>query len=110
MTVDEALKQEMKFRGWGWDPEGEQTLTALSTLAAEVRGLREELGKETKAACHWMEEANRDHNRLVKLTEVSEALLEWIDAVPPDTQLPVMPGIDRDWVDIVLAGEGAPHG
>ena len=36
------------------------------------------------------------------LAEVATALLEWIDAVPEDTVLPSMPGVDRDWVDSVL--------
>lgn len=36
------------------------------------------------------------------LVEALEAALEWIDAVPQDTELPTMPGFDRDWVDNIL--------
>ena len=38
----------------------------------------------------------------MELQKVTEALLEWIDAVPADTALPAMPGVDRDWVESVL--------
>ena len=38
-----------------------------------------------------------------KMTSVAEALLEYIDAIPEDVVLPTMPGVDRDWVDEVLA-------
>lgn len=31
-----------------------------------------------------------------------QAALEWIDAVPSDTQLPAMPGFDRDVVDSLI--------
>lgn len=34
--------------------------------------------------------------------EALYATLAWIDAVPQDTELPVMPGFDRDWVDGVV--------
>lgn len=37
-----------------------------------------------------------------ELVEALEATLEWIDAVPQDTELPTMPGFDRDWVDGIL--------
>jgi hypothetical protein len=37
------------------------------------------------------------------LLEALEAAFEWIDAVPSDTQLPAMPGFDRDWTDNILA-------
>lgn len=40
-----------------------------------------------------------------ELVEVLQAALEWIDAVPKDTQLPAMPGFDRDWADEVLDKE-----
>jgi hypothetical protein len=36
------------------------------------------------------------------MIEVLEAALAWIDAVPKDTELPTMPGFDRDWADLVL--------
>lgn len=37
-----------------------------------------------------------------ELLEALEAALEWIDAVPSDTQLPAMPGFDRDWVNGII--------
>ena len=38
-----------------------------------------------------------------ELLEVLEAAIEWIDAVPSDTELPAMPGFDRDWAEMVIA-------
>lgn len=35
--------------------------------------------------------------------EANTALREWISAVPKDTPLPAMPGIDGDWLDEVDA-------
>jgi len=37
-----------------------------------------------------------------KLREALRWALEWIDAVPPDTTLPAMPGFDRDYVNDLL--------
>lgn len=37
--------------------------------------------------------------RELELLDALEATLEWIDAVPQETVLPVMPGFDRDWVN-----------
>ena len=37
------------------------------------------------------------------LARALESCLEWIDAVPNDTQLPTMPGFDRDELDQKLA-------
>jgi hypothetical protein len=37
-----------------------------------------------------------------EVIEVIETMKGWIDSVPKDTILPVMPGFDRDWVDSVL--------
>lgn len=37
--------------------------------------------------------------RELELLDALEAALEWIDAVPQETVLPVMPGFDRDWVN-----------
>lgn len=31
------------------------------------------------------------------------ALLEYIDAIPEDIQLPAMPGVDRDWIESLLS-------
>ena len=57
---------------------------------------------------------NQDANAaLVKvapdLLEALEAALDWIDAVPHDTALPAMPGVDRDWVEGIIAeAKGVP--
>lgn len=40
--------------------------------------------------------------RIQDLKEVASAMREWIDAVPSDTELPTMPGFDRDWADEVI--------
>lgn len=37
--------------------------------------------------------------RELELVDALRAALEWIDAVPQETVLPIMPGFDRDWVD-----------
>ena len=37
------------------------------------------------------------------LLQVAECALEYIDALPKDIQLPVMPGFDRDWANDVIA-------
>lgn len=36
------------------------------------------------------------------LEKALNAALEWIDAVPKDTPLPTMPGVDRDWINSSL--------
>lgn len=36
---------------------------------------------------------------LKKALELIELQDEWIKAVPKDTQLPTMPGFDRDWFE-----------
>lgn len=43
--------------------------------------------------------------KIKDLTEIAVAMREWIDAVPEDTVLPAMPGVDRDWVDSVIKGD-----
>ena len=45
------------------------------------------------------------NKRIEELVEVCKAMREWIDAVPKGTQLPVMPGFDRDWADSVINGD-----
>jgi hypothetical protein len=36
------------------------------------------------------------------LVEVSIAMRDYIDAIPKETELPTMPGFDRDWADSVI--------
>lgn len=43
--------------------------------------------------------------RIEDLEDAARALLEWIDSVPENVQLPVMPGIDRDWVDSIISNK-----
>lgn len=49
-----------------------------------------------------LRETRRLEGKIEELRSVATALLEWIDAVPKDTVLPAMPGIDRDWVEKVI--------
>ena len=51
---------------------------------------------ETKLAEREQEPAQSE------LLEVVLAMRDWIDAVPQDTQLPAMPGFDRDWANAVI--------
>ena len=37
-----------------------------------------------------------------ELLKVAEYALEYIDAIPKEVELPVMPGFDRDWADGVI--------
>lgn len=37
-----------------------------------------------------------------ELREALRAALDWIDAVPSGTELPAMPGFDRDWAESLL--------
>lgn len=50
-----------------------------------------------------------NHSELAKenaaLREALSMALQWIDALPPDIQLPAMPGFDRDYVNDLLAKE-----
>lgn len=62
----------------------------MSDLLIENEELKKELAKTKK------------HNEL--LVQVSKDLRDWVDAVPQDTVLPAMPGVDRDWVDSVIDG------
>ena len=38
-----------------------------------------------------------------ELLQVAESLRDYIDAIPEGVKLPAMPGMDRDWVDGVIA-------
>jgi hypothetical protein len=42
--------------------------------------------------------------RVEELKEIAKCAIDWIDAVPSETPLPVMPGFDRDWFDNVIDG------
>lgn len=45
----------------------------LEAVRAESKVLRQQLEAESKAAAHWMQEANAEHNKTVRLTEQFEA-------------------------------------
>jgi hypothetical protein len=47
--------------------------------------------------------ARRLERELSETRNVAIALRDWVDAVPQDVVLPAMPGVDRDWVDSILA-------
>ncbi len=44
-------------------------------------------------------EARRD-----KLIDVAKSMREWIDSIPLETALPIMPSFDRNWADSVISG------
>lgn len=43
------------------------------------------------------------HRQVEELRQLGQAMLDWIDAVPKNVELPAMPGFDRDWAERVLA-------
>ena len=72
------------------------TKTAAQNLKGDCPMLEDAVLSDMAKYIKELEEQNK------KLTEISIGLLEWIDAVPTNTQLPAMPRIDRDYVDRVL--------
>jgi len=57
------------------------------------------------ASITFKEAADRiqsDAKIIEELRAALDAALEWIDAVPPDTPLPAMPGLDRDAIDELI--------
>lgn len=52
-------------------------------------------------------QAERERDAALATLAAANTLLTaqraWIHAVPPDTQLPAMPGFDGDWADAVMA-------
>lgn len=51
---------------------------------------------------HTQRSKLRRQCRADRLKECLQLALGWIDAVPQETVLPVMPGFDRDYVDGVI--------
>ena len=72
---------------------------AHGVLLAHVMPLDED-GEEGEGVAAFIVRAVNTHKQLL---EALEAALRWIDAVPKETALPVMPGFDRDWVDAAIA-------
>lgn len=80
-------------------PEGEMIAVGKELLVCE-KHYYSHYGEFTDCPCCRAEKAEAE---IAELREVALALREWIDAVPDDIPLPTMPGVDRDWVDEVLA-------
>ena len=76
-----------------------------------IEEIREKLKRDEKACSlmvdrmdlfHAVQRFDEVSKNRDDLADVAKALLEWIDAVPSDTELPTMPGVDRDWVEVAL--------
>jgi len=78
--------------------KGEQVL--IRKERDELKQQLEAFKAISAAEMNWQLELRAANERL---REVATCLLEWIDAVPADIELPTMPGVDRDWVNLVLA-------
>ena len=87
-------------------PEGrENNLTAkISNFLLESGEGAVVLDRDLQGCQFWNTEDLElsDRAKLDALLEVVAAQQAWIDAVPQDTQLPDMPGYDRDWSDSVV--------
>lgn len=57
---------------------------------------------ENVGAIMWNECRAATLRNIEGLLEVTKSALEWIDAVPSATELPAMPGFDRDWANSVI--------
>ena len=82
-------------------PDGQWTVKAVYD---DAMGLRT---TAWPAVCNAGAQDNEANARLMaaspELVDALKAALEWIDAVPPETVLPTMPGFDRDDVNDLLA-------
>lgn len=57
----------------------------------------------------WVAEIIDRETAAPELLELVKAAFQWIDAVPKNTPLPSMPGLDRDWANSIIAkSEGTP--
>lgn len=65
--------------------------------------------KATELIVHLNCKAEAANSRVERLREALRWALDWIDAVPPSTALPAMPGFDREYVNDLLA-EDAKEG
>lgn len=72
---------------------------ATRELASYVIGIRSAIGNDEATRVDLEFDFDR---KVAPLVEALEAALEWIDAVPDNTSLPAMPGVDRDWVNNTL--------
>lgn len=69
----------------------------------ECTGARDEMFRQVREASKAKAKADQLRDAAPDLLEALRAALEWIDAVPPETVLPTMPGFDRDDVNIIIA-------
>lgn len=81
----------------------------LATLRAENESLKETLvdhGEIQHALCEEITELKRQRDEYeqqnVELLRITLMMRDWIDAVPQDTELPAMPGFDRDWANSII--------
>lgn len=76
------------------------SVVVYGLLSEPETGVRGVDMSQAKANAELIVRAVNNHDALIGTLE---AALEWIDAVPKDTPLPVMPGFDRDWANTLLA-------
>lgn len=99
--TNEALQRLSEQYGC---PAGSNSVDWLENVLAvqqtEIQQLREVMKRRLMVL-----EALRHKQASVDLLEALEAALEWIDAIPKSIveQLPIMPGIDRDYVNDIIA-------
>ena len=62
-------------------------------------------GIPVKNASYWKRQADQLRAENAEAKMIIRWVLDWVDAVPSDTQLPTMPGFDRDYVENFLSGE-----
>lgn len=86
-------------------PEGrENNLTAKISNFLDCAEGAVVLDRDLQGCAFWNTEDLElsDRAKLDALLEVVEAQQAWIDAVPQGTQLPAMPGYDRDWSGSII--------
>lgn len=93
---------QSKYADWGWIRDQEHNIVAnvsvpIGTDDAKCRAEKINPCKEC------VDSIVRACNSRDELLSLVNACFEWIDAVPQETQLPAMPGIDRDWAYRVIA-------
>src|SRR5690606_22041966 len=81
------------------DQASEEVVVAHAEKVIKAR-IEQRLAEAGKALTLFRGKETRE----AELVEALRAALDWIDAVPQDTVLPVMPGFDRDWVDGLVHG------
>ena len=78
------------------NPTAEQAADRITVLERDVQVAR----GQYQSACDIIRELERQREEL--FFSLLHAL-DWIDAVPKDTNLPDMPGFNREYVDDLLA-------